>query len=81
MPAQILSQPQPQENIEQLKAQLKAELDKCVRANSTGRNHVMDFMLQNGIWHISNLDYPLRVQFQKWLEQMSLAYATIRNLL
>lgn len=81
MPAQILSQPQSQENIEQLKAQLKAELDECVRANSTGRNHVMDFMLRNGIWHISNLDYPLRVQFQKWLEQMSLAYATIRKYL
>lgn len=64
MLAQMLKRIEPQENIEQLKAQLRAELDECTEANSTGRNHLLEFMADEGIWHISELDYPTRERFE-----------------
>lgn len=64
MLAQMLKRIEPQENIEQLKAQLRAELDECTEANSTGRNHLLEFMADEGIWHISELDYPMRERFE-----------------
>lgn len=64
MLAQMLKRIEPQENIEQLKAQLRAELDECTEANSTGRNHLLEFMADEGIWHINELDYPTRERFE-----------------
>ena len=64
MLAQMLQHIEPQKNIEQLKIRLRAELDECTEANSTGRNHLMNFMVGEGIWHISELDYPIRERFK-----------------
>jgi len=50
-----------------LQSQLELELAECVRANSTGRNHLKRFMIQNEIWHIAELDYETRVAFEAWL--------------
>lgn len=69
MPAQALRLIEPQENIEQLKAQLKAELDECTNADSTGRNHLIEFMAAEGIWHISELDYPTRERFERVMRE------------
>ena len=46
MLAQMLRIIEPQENIEQLNAQLRAELDECTEARSSGRNHLMRFLLK-----------------------------------
>ena len=56
-----------EEEQKRLQSQLELELAECVRANSTGRNHLKRFMIQNGIWHIAELDYEARVAFDAWL--------------
>lgn len=81
MSAQILKAIELQENTEQLKAQLRAELAECVKANATGKNHVLEFMLRHEIWHIAELDYPLREQFKQELEEKELVTGTIRTYL
>ena len=69
MPAVQLHRAEPQENTDALRAQLEAELDACSEADSTGRNHVRDFMIDNGIWHIVELDYTLRERFKAHFEK------------
>lgn len=60
---------EPQQNTEALREQLEAELNECTEADSTGKNHVRNFMVANGIWHISELNYPLRKQFETLLRE------------
>lgn len=60
---------EPQQNTETLREQLEAELNECTEANATGKNHVRNFMVANGIWHISELNYPLRKQFEALLQE------------
>lgn len=67
MPAQVLRLIEPQENIEQLKAQLRAELDECTEVNSTHRNNIFSFMVDNNIWHIEELDYFTRQKYEAYL--------------
>lgn len=68
MPVQVLRLIEPQENIEQLKAQLKAELDECEEVNSTHRNRLLEFMVENEIWHIDELDYFSRQKYEEYLD-------------
>ena len=63
---------EPQQNTETLREQLEAELNECTEANATGKNHVRNFMVANGIWHISELNYLLRKQFEALLQEKSL---------
>ena len=60
---------EPQQNTEALRVQLEAELNECTEADSTGKNHVRNFMVANGIWHISELNYQLRKQFETLLRE------------
>ena len=69
MTAQMLQFLEPQQNIEALREQLEAELKECTEALPTGKNHVREFMLANGIWHIAELNYPLRKQFEANLQE------------
>lgn len=68
MPAYQLLRFKPQEDTEQLFAQLEAELAACSEVDACYRNKVKAFMVENGIWHISELDYPWRQEFRKFLE-------------
>lgn len=68
MPAYQLLRQEEQEDEIQLKAQLEAELAECTEAKQTYRNKVKAFMEAQGIWHISELDYPLREAFHGFLE-------------
>lgn len=70
MPAQMLQLLEPQQNIEALREQLEAELKECTEALPTGKNHVREFMIANGIWHIKELDYSLRKRFEARLREM-----------
>ena len=40
---------EPQQNTETLREQRGAELNACTEANATGKNHVRNFMVANGI--------------------------------
>lgn len=69
MPALKLQLLELQQNTEALQEQLDAELNECAEADATGKNHVRNFMVANGIWHISDLNYPLRKQFEALLQK------------
>ena len=58
-----------QQNIEMIKHQLELELAECTEAESTGRNRVREFMMENGIWHISELDYLTRTHYERILKR------------
>ena len=68
MPAYQILRQEEQEDQYQLKAQLEIEIAGCMEARTTYKNKVRDFMVKKGVWHISELDYPLREEFQKFLE-------------
>lgn len=67
MPAYQILWQEEQENQSQLKAQLDRELAECTEVKSVYRNKVKAFMVEQGIWHISELDYPLRETYQRFL--------------
>ncbi len=46
-------------------AQLDEELNECKGIVQTGKNHVRQYMITRGIWHISELDYGRRVDFER----------------
>ena len=60
MPAYQILRQEEQEDQYQLKAQLEIEIAGCMEARTTYKNKVRDFMVKKGVWHISELDYPLR---------------------
>lgn len=67
MPAYQLAQAIPQENREELLAQLEAELAECTEVQDTYRHKIRKFMEANEIWHISELDYPWREAYEEYL--------------
>lgn len=58
-----------QNNLEKLKQQLEQEVGECTEAKATGRNRAKEFMIANGIWHISDLDYIARTHYEKLLKK------------
>lgn len=69
MPAQVLKFNESQEHIEQLEKQLRAELDDCIEINSTHRNKIFEFMVENAIWNIDDLDYFSRKKYDDFLKK------------
>lgn len=59
----------PQEDTTQLQEQLERELAECTEVKPTYRNKLMAFMMEQGIWHISELDYPARESFERFLKE------------
>ena len=62
MLAKVLQLTEPQVNKEELIAQLEKELMACEVSNISYRNKLKGFMIENEIWHISELDYNWRVE-------------------
>lgn len=56
-----------QQNTEALREQLEAELNECTEVQATYRNKVEKFMVAARIWHIADLDYPAREQYEAFL--------------
>ena len=67
MPASQLLRLELKEDTKQLREQLEAELAECSEVESTYRNKVEIFIMEYGIWHISELNYPLRREFRQFL--------------
>ena len=80
MPAYLLRSEVQQESTEQLLAQLESELAECGHVNPTGLNHLKAFMVECGIWHISELDYTLREEYERQL-RMEYVDSTCRRYL
>lgn len=68
MLAKVLQLTEPQVNKEELIAQLETELMACKVSNISYRNKLKGFMIENEIWHISELDYHWRVEYEKYLQ-------------
>lgn len=60
-----------QEDISKLELELEKELAECTEVRQTCRNKVKAFMIEQKIWHISELDYPLRKAFHRFLKVRS----------
>ena len=59
MLAKVLQLTEPQVNKEELIAQLEEELRACEVVTVSYRNKLKAFMIENEIWHISELNYHL----------------------
>ena len=57
MLAKVLQLTEPQVNREELIAQLEKELLACEVSSVSYRNKLKTFMIENEIWHISELNY------------------------
>ncbi len=67
MPVLKLQRMEPQQNTDELRTQLRAELDVCTDVQASYRNKVEKFMTAEEIWHIADLDYPTRERYAEFL--------------
>ena len=56
------------EDEEKLKEGLIREIDACVEVLSSYRNKVKKFMIEQEIWHISEINYEVRTAYGQFLE-------------
>ena len=70
MPAYLhIAEPQEIRQEEERRKQLREELEKCTRVKGTFRNKIYRFLVDNGIQHLTEIDYPLRCQFKAYAKQ------------
>ena len=68
MLAKVLQLTEPQVNREELIAQLEKELLACEVSSVSYRNKLKTYMIENEIWHISELNYHWRLEYEKYLQ-------------
>ena len=54
---------------EQRRKGLRDELEKCTQVNGTFRNKIYPFLVSSGIEHLTEIDYPLRIQFKDFAKK------------
>ena len=71
MPAYQLHIADPQEirQEEQRRKELRDELEKCTQVNGTFHNKIYPFLVSSGIEHLTEIDYPLRIQFKDFAKK------------
>lgn len=70
MPAYLhIAEPQEIRQEEERRKQLREELEKCTQVKGTFRNKIYRFLVDNGIQHLTEIDYPLRCQFKTYAKQ------------
>lgn len=57
------------EEIERRKKQLEDEIDACTEVQGSYRNKVKKFLTIQEIWHISEMDYLIRAQYEEFLKK------------
>lgn len=60
---------EPIEHDEELYRELEEEIDGCTELNPTRRNRVKKFLKEYGVYHIAEMDYPLREEYKRYLEK------------
>ena len=68
MLAKVLQLTESKINRDELIAQLEAELKGCEMVCVSYRNKLKAFMIENEIWHISDLNYYWRIEYEKYLK-------------
>lgn len=56
------------DEIRKKREQLAAEVDACCEVEGPYRNKVKKFLEMQEIWHISEIDYPVRVRYKEFLK-------------
>ncbi|MHA9737885.1 tyrosine-type recombinase/integrase [Robinsoniella peoriensis] len=69
MPVYQMQQAEIWEEDEPQGGQLEAEVDACREVKSNYRNRVRHFLRTSGITHISEMEYGLRIEYEKYLMQ------------
>ena len=75
MPAYELRLAEPQEEREELEQQLSLTVWKCTEVGIVARNHVKRFLMEYGIWQLSEMDYLLRLKFEDYLKGKEISTA------
>lgn len=70
MPAYLhIAEPQEIRQEEERRKQLREEVEKCTLVKGTFRNKIYRFLADSGIHHLTEIDYPLRKNFQAYAKQ------------
>lgn len=70
MPAYLhIAEPQEIRQEEERRKQLRKEVEKCTLVKGTFRNKIYRFLADSGIHHLTEIDYPLRKNFQAYAKQ------------
>lgn len=71
MPSYGLHVAEPQEirQEEQRRKRVKEELENCSKVKGIFRNKIYPFLISSGIEHLTEIDYPLRIQFKKYAKE------------
>lgn len=80
MPAYALRLEETREKREELEQRLSQAVRDCTEVGIVPRNHVKRFLIEYGIWQLSELDYPLRCVFEKYLEGKQLSVSNLQCL-
>lgn len=62
------TQPDADAERESLMEQLGREIDSCTEVASTYRNKAKKFLASMEVWHIEEIDYEIRIVYEKYLE-------------
>lgn len=73
MPAYALRLEETQEKREELERQLSQAVRECTEVRIVSRNHVKRFLMEYGIWQLSDMDYPLRRIFEEYLKRKEIS--------
>ena len=83
MPVSILRQAEVQtetrEAIEKRQQLLAEEIDDSRIADTVALNRLKEFLSAEAVWHISDMDYPMRVRYEKYLNRLNYAKGSIRK--
>ena len=69
MPAYALRLEETQEKMAELEQQLSQAVRECTEVGIVARNHVKRFLMEYGVWQLSELDYPLRLIYEDYVEK------------
>lgn len=67
--------------IEERKSRITAELDASEQSDKSALNNLKKFLLSFEIEHISDMNYPLRLQYENYLQDAEYPTTTIRRYL
>lgn len=81
MPAYALRLEEAQEKRAELEQQLSQAVRECTEVGIVARNHVKRFLMEYGVWQLSEMDYTLRCMFKEYLnrKQISLSHQICLN--
>lgn len=69
------------EEIERKERQLIEELDACQITDKTAINKLKCFLIENDVWHISEMDYPLRMRYEQYLIENKITLVSVKRYL